>query len=99
MGISEAEGALEDCLPEHRDIISEIPMLPSKPAKRGMPSFETVREARPDLVFGTSYSFQTPFGIADEEDFERLGIHIYALKATYIPNSTFEDTYEDIRCV
>lgn len=96
VGISEAEGALEDCLPEHRDIISEIPMLPSKPAKRGMPSFETVREARPDLVFGTSYSFQTPFGIADEEDFERLGIHIYALKATYIPNSTFEDTYEDI---
>lgn len=54
----------------------------------------TVREACPDLVFGTSYSFQTPFGVAEEEDFERLGIHIYALKATYILNSTFEDTYE-----
>ena len=96
VGISEAEGALEDCLPEYRDRISQIPMLPSKLSKRGMPSFETVREACPDLVFGTSYSFQTPFGVAEEEDFERLGIHIYALKATYILNSTFEDTYEDI---
>ena len=47
-------------------------------------------------MVGTAYAFHDSTGVADAAAFERDGMHIYAMRATYKLNGTFEDTYEDI---
>lgn len=95
-GVASAESALTDCSDEYKKAIANAPFLPGRSPERNVPAFQTVCECKPDLVIGSSYSFHGRGGVAEAEEFERLGIHIYALKATYTLGSTFEDTYEDI---
>ena len=54
-------------------------------------------DRKPDIVIGTGYSFSRYGGIADAEDFEEKGIHVYAMKATCTLNGSYESVYEDIR--
>lgn len=96
VGVASAEGSLGDCMEIYRDVIAAVPFLPGKSLEHNVPSHKAVCDCKPDLVIGTSYSFSAHGGIANAEDFEQLGIHIYALKATYQLGSTFVDTYEDI---
>lgn len=95
-GLAEAEESLEDCLPEARRALAGIPLLTQRSAESRVPSYEMIRSCQPELVVGTSYSFHAQSGVADAAQFERDGMHVYALKATYALNSTLEDVYEDI---
>ena len=95
-GVASAEGSLADCKAEYRGAIAKAPFLPSCTSKLNIPSFESVCACRPDLVIGTSYSFNKFGGIADSNDFEEKGIHVYASKATYELNCGFESIHEDI---
>ena len=95
-GLAEAEESLEDCLPELRERLIGIPLLTQQSVETRVPSYEMIRACQPELVVGTAYSFREQSGIADTSQFERDGMHVYALKATYTLNSTLEDVYEDI---
>ena len=95
-GLAEAEESLEDCLPELRERLAGIPLLTQQSVETRVPSYDMIRACQPELVVGTAYSFREQSGIADTSQFERDGMHVYALKATYTLNSTLEDVYEDI---
>ena len=95
-GLAEAEESLEDCLPELREALADIPLLTQQSVEIRVPSYDMIRACHPELVVGTAYSFREQSGIADASQFERDGMHVYALKATYTLNSTLEDVYEDI---
>jgi iron complex transport system substrate-binding protein len=96
VGVASAESALIDCAERYQKEISEAPFLPGRSPELNVPALRAVSACRPDLVIGSAYSFHGQWGVAEAEAFERLGIHIYALKATYTLGSTFQDTYEDI---
>lgn len=93
VGVSSSEDALIDCDAAYQDTIVQAPFL--NKSARNVPSFHSVCACDPDLVVGTSYSFQER-SIADASEFERKGIHIYAMTATNMLGSTFEETYEDL---
>jgi len=96
-GVASAEEALADCAKKYRREIAKAPFLRSFSAELNVPSFRSVCDCKPDIVIGTGYSFDRYGGIADAEAFEKEGIHIYAMKATYTLDSTYESVYEDIR--
>lgn len=96
VGIASAEGSLMDCMEKYREKLAKIPFIHGRSLKHNVPNFETVLHLRPDLVIGSSYSFRSKGGVADASEFERLGIHIYALQATCLPGGSFEDVYADI---
>jgi len=96
-GVASAEEALADCAKEYRREIAKAPFLQSFSAELNVPSFRSVCDCKPDIVIGTGYSFDRYGGIADAEDFEKEGIHIYAMKATCALDCTYESIYEDIR--
>lgn len=93
VGVAAAEDGLTDCDPQYQPVIRQAPFL--QKAAGNVPSFRSIRACAPDLVVGTSYSFQL-HGVAEAEEFESRGIHIYALSATCMLGSTFEDVYGDI---
>lgn len=95
-GVASAEGALADCAKEYRSEIAKAPFLPSYSEELNVPGFRAVCDCKPDIVVGTGYSFNRYLGVADAEDFEEKGIHIYAMKATYTLDCTYESVYEDI---
>ncbi len=97
VGVASAESSLADCAVDYQKEIAMAPFLPGRSLDQNVPDFSSVCDCKPDLVIGSAYSFDARGGIAGAEDFEKRGLHIYALKATYVLNSTFEDTYEDIR--
>lgn len=96
-GVASAEEALADCGNEYRRDIAKAPFLQPFSSELNVPSFRAVCDCKPDIVIGTGFSFDRYGGIADAEDFEREGIHIYALKATYTLDCDYESVYEDIR--
>lgn len=96
VGLSGAEGSLSDCAAEFRGALARVPVLPPRSRENHTPDFQAVLACRPDIAIGTAYSFAVSGGIEDAAAFEREGIHVYALKATYTLGSTLEDTYEDI---
>lgn len=96
VGVSDSEESLADCEVIYRKEIAALTFLPHRSRERRVPGYQSVRALRPDMVIGTSYSFNTHGGVEGAEMFEEDGIHIYALKATCILGSSFEDTYEDI---
>ena len=96
-GVASAEEALADCAKEYQDIIAKAPFLPVLSTELNVPGFRTVCDCNPDIVIGTGYSFNRYGGVADAEDFEEKGIHIYAMKATYTLNCSFDSVYEDIQ--
>ena len=96
-GVASAEETLADCAKEYQREIAKAPFLQPLSAELTVPSFRSVCDCKPDIVIGTGYSFERYGGIADAEEFEKEGIHIYAMKATYTLDSTFESVYEDIR--
>jgi iron complex transport system substrate-binding protein len=95
-GVASAEESLADCKKEYREDIAKAPFLPAASSEINVPSFRAVCDCKPDIVIGTGYSFNRYGGIADAEEFEEKGIHIYATKATYTLNSSYESIYEDI---
>lgn len=97
VGLSGAEGALRDCRAAYRKMLAQVPYLKPRSQAYSSPGFEAVCEKKPELVLGSSYSFDVRDGVAEGATFEHRGIHIYALKSTYTLGGTFEDTYEDIR--
>ena len=94
--VAEAETSLSDCAREYRGIVAAATFLPAESAERRVPSYAAVRACAAELVVGTAYAFHESTGVADAAAFERDGMHIYAMRATYKLNGTFEDTYEDI---
>ena len=96
VGVAEAETCLSDCAQEYRKVIAAATFLPGASADHRVPSYAAVRACGADLVVGTAYAFHDSTGVADAAAFERDGMHIYAMRATYKLNGTFEDTYEDI---
>lgn len=96
VGLSGAEGALSDCAAEYREVLARAAPLPPRSAENHTPDFQAILACAPDVAIGTAYSFALPGGIEDAAAFERAGIHVYALKATYTLGSTLDDTYEDI---
>lgn len=95
-GVASAEEALADCAKEYQGEIAKAPFLPAASSEINVPSFRAVCDCKPDIVIGTGYSFNRYGGIADAEEFEEKGIHIYAAKATYTLNCSYESIYEDI---
>ena len=95
-GVASAESALTDCAEVYRPAIAKAPFLPAQ-TPNGLPTFSAVCACNPQLVIGTAYSFRRFGGIADAEEFERRGIHVYAMKATYTLRCGFESVYEDLR--
>ena len=96
-GVASAEEALADCAKEYQIEIAKAPFLPAASSELNVPSFRAVCDCKPDIVIGTGYSFNRYGGIADAEEFEEKGIHIYAMKATYTLNCTYESVYEDVK--
>ena len=78
-------------------VIAKAPFLPVLSAEMNVPGFRAVCDCKPDIVIGTGYSFNRYGGVADAEDFEKNGIHVYAMKATYTLDCTFDSVYEDIQ--
>ena len=95
-GVASAESALIDCAEVYRPAIAKAPFLPAQ-TSNGLPTFSAVCACNPQLVIGTAYSFHRFGGIADAEEFERQGIHVYATKATHTLRCGFESVYEDLR--
>lgn len=95
-GVAAAENCLADCQEPYKGIIAKVPFIPAQ-STSGLPDFSAVCGYEPELVIGTGYSFHRFAGIADAEEFEKKGIHIYATKATCMPCCGFESIYEDIR--
>lgn len=95
-GVASAECALSDCAGHYREVISKATFLHGRSPILNVPSFKAVCCCRPELIIGSSYSFNELWGVAEAESFERLGIHVYALKATYTLDSNFSTVYEDI---
>lgn len=96
VGVSDSEEALQDCAARYQRELSSLTFLEHRSQECKVPSYQAVRALHPDLVIGTSYSFNVHGGIESAETFEQDGIHIYALKATCMLGATFEDTYDDI---
>ena len=96
-GVASSEESLLDCRKEYRSQLGKVPFLPGKSADLNVPTFEEVCSCRPDMVIGTGYSFRKYNGVADPEDFESRGIHIYAMTATFTPGCGFDSVYADIR--
>lgn len=96
VGVAAAEESLSDCIPGCRETLARTVLLPEKSKQNRVPSYQAVCALRPDLVIGTSYAFYERSGVAEASAFEREGIHIYALEATYLLGATFEATYQDI---
>lgn len=96
VGIASAEGSLMDCAEKYREKLAKIPFIHGRSLRHNVPDFDAVLGFRPDLVIGSAYSFRAKGGVADAAEFERLGIHIYALQATCLPGGSFEDVYADI---
>ncbi|MDY3052528.1 MAG: AraC family transcriptional regulator [Ndongobacter sp.] len=97
VALSPAENSIWDCAEEYREILSRIPVLLNQSSDKNVPGFEQICARQPELVIGSSYSFSRFGGVADAESFERRDIHIYALHATTVLNSTFRDICRDIR--
>lgn len=97
VGVASAESSLGDCQENYREILSRVPFIHGRSLALNVPDFEAIIHFQPDLVIGSSYSFSGQGGVEDASVFERFGIHIYALQATYMLKSTFEDVYADIR--
>lgn len=95
-GVAPAEGCLADCDKKYRGIIAGIPFISAQNAS-GLPDFSVVCSYNPDLVIGTGYSFHHFKGIADADEFEQKGIHVYATIASYTPCCGFESIYEDLQ--
>lgn len=96
VGVASAEDSLSDCCAEYQNDISQMRFLPGRKLGSNVPDIEEILRLEPELIIGTAYSFDARNGIACSEDFERHGIHVYAMTATYQLNSTFESVYEDI---
>ncbi len=97
VGVSSAEDSLEDCTVEFQHLIRKVPFLKGKCSKMTVPDFQAVCECKPDIVIGTGYSFNQYGGVADAEEFERKGIHIFATRATYTLGCDYNSVYEDIK--
>lgn len=95
-GIASAESYLADCSEKYSSIIANIPFI-SAQNSNGLPDFSAVCGYKPELVIGTGYSFQRYNGIADADEFEQKGIHVYATTASYVPCCEFESIYKDLR--
>lgn len=93
VGVANSEDGIADCDPAYHSLITQAPYLHKM--ARNVPSFHSVCACAPDIVVGTSYSFQIQ-GIAESAEFERKGIHTYAQTATCMLGGTFEESYEDI---
>ena len=96
-GVTSAEESLADCAKEFRSEIAKAPFLHAHSPELNVPDFRSVCDCHPDLVIGTGYSFNRYGGVADAEEFEAKGIHIYAMNATYTLGCDYESVYEDIR--
>ncbi|MGI6696122.1 MAG: ABC transporter substrate-binding protein [Christensenellales bacterium] len=96
VGVADADKMVSDCHPDYQKDIENIPFLFARSGACNVPSLADVLACRPDLVIGTSYSFEAVSGVAEAVAFERRGIHIYAMTATCKLGSTLEDTYLDI---
>ena len=95
-GVASAESYLADCRERYRNTIANIPLIPAQNSN-GLPDFSAVCSYKPELVIGTGYSFHRHSGIADANEFEQKGIHVYATIASYMPCCGFESIYEDLR--
>ncbi len=96
VGVADADKMVSDCRPDYQKDIQNIPFLFARSGYRNVPSLADVLACQPDLVIGTSYSFEAVTGVAEAAAFERQGIHIYAMTATCKLGSTLADTYQDI---
>jgi iron complex transport system substrate-binding protein len=96
VGVADADKMVSDCRPDYQEDIKNIPFLFARSGACNVPSLADVLACRPDLVIGTSYSFEAVSGVAEAVAFERRGIHIYAMTATCKLGSTLEDTHQDI---
>lgn len=94
-GVASAESYLADCRETYRNTIANIPLIPAQNSN-GLPDFSAVWSYKPELVIGTGYSFHRHSGIADANEFEQKGIHVYATMASYTPCCGFESIYEDL---
>ena len=96
-GVTSAEESLADCAKEFRSEIAKAPFLHAHSPELNVPDFRMICDCHPDIVIGTGFSFNRYGGIADAEEFEAKGIHIYAMKATYTLGCNYENVYDDIR--
>ena len=96
VGVADADKMVSDCRPDYQEDIKNIPFLFARSGACNVPSLADVLACQPDLVIGTSYSFEAVSGVAEAVAFERRGIHIYAMTATCKLGSTLEDTHQDI---
>lgn len=85
---------IDDVLPEHRDAFKNINVLEG--LEGGVPPFETVLRANPDLVYGTSYSFY-PYNCGEASGYLEQGINVYANEGTFAEDASIENTYNDIK--
>lgn len=85
---------ISDVLPEHRDAFKNIDILEG--VENGIPPFETVLRANPDLVYGTAYSFY-PYNCGEASGYLEQGINVYANEGTFAEDASIENTYNDIK--
>ena len=96
VAVADADEMLADCKPEYGNYLEKISHLFAMSGYRNVPTLADIVAYKPELVIGTSYSFEAVSGVAEAAAFERRGIHIYAMTATCKLESSLKDTYLDI---
>lgn len=95
VGIAEADNTIEVVSDKYKADVEELNII-CKSEDGGVPTLEGVLAQSPDFVYGTSYSFNSKFGVGDPSDFTENNINIYASTSTCNEDATIEDTYQDI---
>lgn len=96
VGIAEAENTSDVVMEQYREEVEALNVFASASDGNGVPTLEAVLSLSPDFVYGTSYSFNSTYGVGDVSDFQNNGINVYAATSTYKKGCTLEDTYQDI---
>ena len=96
VALAPSMNTIDEVKDEYRTAISAIKMFPEDKMNKGVPGFESVLEAGPDLVVGTAYAFNAN-NVGDIQDFIENKINIYASEGTYVEKPTLENVYNDIQ--
>lgn len=95
VGIAEADNTIDVVDEKYRAEVEKLNVIaPNEDG--GVPTLEVVMSQEPDFVYGTSYSFNSKFGVGDTQDFLDNNIAVYASSSTYKDDATIDDTYQDI---